>query len=918
MVENLTSRGEMDQFLLESVINTMPIFIYWKNVNLIYLGCNKHYATINGIENPSDILGKIDENLPWSEYRSEEIRKSDLRVLKNNVPEYNIIESWILPNGNEVIYNTNRTPIRNADGNTIGILATYEDITEKIFLERGLKESEQKYRLIAENANDLIDILDETTKIEYRNSVVTKRIFGYTDEEVVDKPALDRVHPEDKSELAEFYKKSFKIGEGMAQFRYRHKDGHYLWLESKGKSFIDSEGNKKFLMISRDITDRKISEQKVKESETKYRIFLQNFQGIAYHAKPLNFKPVFIYGNVEEITGYSRMDFINGKITWDNIIYPDDLPKIIQEGEKRESIPEYIVNLVYRIVHKSGKVKWVNDINQTLYDPSGEISFIQGSIYDITELMEAEQKLKESEEKFRMLTELLPDTIFEYDLEGQLTYLNKAGMEKFGVSQDDIDNNFNAFQFFQNSDELEKAKKNMKASIQGKEFAPTDYLMNTMNGEELYARVHSRPKYEKGKIVGVRGVVIDITENKLIEAKLRESEAKYRHLFNSTPYAIWLIDLRGKIVDCNDTMNKFMSVFKHEDLIGKSFREVIQMFLSKGDPRFENLENVFKERFKLLLKQGYLDPIEFEISRGDAKTFWITLETSFVTLGKERLIQAFIKDITERKVAELKIKQSEEELKKLNKELEQKVKERTKELEEKNLELMELDRAKDDFISMAAHELKTPLISISGYTDFILTKHEDDLPLDIKEDLKIVKKNVTRLQGLMNQLLNVMKLESQSIKILKEKNNISDTIYRCLHELSYLFKAKDLEVVLNIDNEIILNTDSNLIFQVFSNLISNSVKFTPKGGRIEISAKKGDDKYLFEVKDTGIGLARDELPRLFKKFETIKQEGDDSFQAGTGLGLYISKGFIEAHGGEMWATSEGEYKGMAIHFTIPY
>jgi len=477
--------------------------------------------------------------------------------------------------------------------------------------------------------------------------------------------------------------------------------------------------------------------------------------------------------------------------------------------------------------------------------------------------------------------------------------------------------------FFELVPEMESKRitKRFLETLRKKEPFVKDFEMTCKRkeGVEFLATFNTRNLWnENGKHVGSISVARDITERKKTEQKLQESEEKYRHVFNSTPYAIWLVDMKGKIIDCNTTMNQFMSIFKREDLIGKSFREIIKMFLSKGDPRFENLEHTFRERFKLLLKQGHLDPIEFEISRGDGKTFWITLETSFVTVGKERLIQAFIKDITERKEAELKIKQSEEELKILNRMLEQKVRERTKELEEKNLELMELDRAKDDFISMAAHELKTPLISISGYTDFILTKHKDDLPLDIKDDLTIVRKNIARLQGLMNQLLNVMKLESHRIEIFKEKINLSDILYRCLHELSYLFKEKDLEVVLNIDNEIILNIDSNLMFQVFSNLISNSVKFTPKGGRIEISAKKGDNKYLFEVKDTGIGLAIEDLPRLFKKFETIKQKGDDSFQTGTGLGLYISKGFIEAHAGEMWAISEGEYKGMAIHFTIPY
>ena len=124
-------------------------------------------------------------------------------------------------------------------------------------------------------------------------------------------------------------------------------------------------------------------------------------------------------------------------------------------------------------------------------------------------------------------------------------------------------------------------------------------------------------------------------------------------------------------------------------------------------------------------------------------------------------------------------------------------------------------------------------------------------------------------------------------------------------------------MILNIDNEIFLNVDSNRIFQLFSNLLSNAAKFTQKNGRIEITSKKEVKHYLFEIKDNGIGLPEKDLERIFKKFETIEQISETYNRTGSGIGLYISKEFIEAHGGKMWATSEGLNKGMTIHFTIP-
>jgi signal transduction histidine kinase len=124
---------------------------------------------------------------------------------------------------------------------------------------------------------------------------------------------------------------------------------------------------------------------------------------------------------------------------------------------------------------------------------------------------------------------------------------------------------------------------------------------------------------------------------------------------------------------------------------------------------------------------------------------------------------------------------------------------------------------------------------------------------------------------------------------------------------------------LNINDNINLLVDPDRFFQVISNILSNAIKFTPNNGKIEIIAHKDEilNQYIFEFKDNGIGLNNEELEKLFKKFEMVKHLDDESYIKGTGLGLYISKGFIEAHGGKIWATSEGPNKGTTIYFMLP-
>ena len=1054
------------------------------------------------------------------------------------------------------------------EGNLDGFIALLKDITEKKETQIKLIESEKKYQNIIENSKDAIAVIGLDGKFKYISPQLSK-ILGK--EVNLQTQLFSDIHPEDLNRLMELFSIAINqkkvLTDLEVEFRALHNNGHYIWLASSSKTYHDKNGKViGFITLLRDITEKKEAEQKLVESEKKYREILDNLEQGYYE---VDIKGIYIFTNEfqanyfglspDEMIGKSYKDLYD-KETEKRLfeiyseVYQKDIPRTIREIEivgpdgtkqtyetsiflKRDSNNNKI-GFYGTTLDISERKKWerkliesekkyreiLNNIDQgfyevdlkgnyifmnesyanffglssdeiigksykDLYDKEGEKEIFEifneiyrkdipktirefevvrpdgrkhtyelsiylkrnsnnkkigfyGASRDISYRKEMEEILIESEKKYREILDNLEQGYYEVDFNGNYTLVNEYYAKFYGYSPDEmIGKNYgvsfdketknNIFEIYN-----QMYRENTPKLIREFEIMSPEGVKRTIENI-IYLKRDSN-----GKKICFYGTIYDISERKKWERKLEESEKKYRHLFNSTPYAIWLVNLKGIIIDCNNTMNQYMTEFKVEDLIGKNFREIINMFISRGDPGFKDLDSVFNKRFKLLLKQGYLDPIEFQISRGDGKKFWITLETSFVTIDNEKIIQIFIKDITERKEAELKIKESEEkyrlisenandlimildgggnflycnetfkrvmgfspeellgknagdyahpddliqarkdfqntilygtginiaryrckdgtykwieakgnftydeennpirdfivarditerkemeeklkkseeELRKLNIELEQKVRERTKELEKKNIELTKLDKTKDDFITMAAHELKTPLISVAGYTDYILTAHIDDLSVDVKNDLLIVQRNIDRLQNLMNQLLDVMKIESHKIELKLKLENISNIIYRCLHELNYLFKEKDHEMILNLDNEILINVDSNRIFQVFSNLISNATKFTQKGGKIEISAKKEAMHYLFEIKDNGIGLLEEDFKRIFKKFETIERMSDTYNQTGSGLGLYISKGFVEAHGGKMWASSEGLNKGTTIQFTIP-
>jgi signal transduction histidine kinase len=144
-------------------------------------------------------------------------------------------------------------------------------------------------------------------------------------------------------------------------------------------------------------------------------------------------------------------------------------------------------------------------------------------------------------------------------------------------------------------------------------------------------------------------------------------------------------------------------------------------------------------------------------------------------------------------------------------------------------------------------------------------------------------------------------------------------VEKAIQELEFQIKQKDLEIKLDIDKDIMIQGDSLRVHQVFSNLISNAIKFTPKKGHIDISAMQEEDFYKIKIEDNGKGLSEEQIQKLFGKFVSLEKSSENfsTFEQGSGLGLYISKGIIEAHNGQIWVKSEGLDKGSTFYFTLP-
>ncbi len=234
--------------------------------------------------------------------------------------------------------------------------------------------------------------------------------------------------------------------------------------------------------------------------------------------------------------------------------------------------------------------------------------------------------------------------------------------------------------------------------------------------------------------------------------------------------------------------------------------------------------------------------------------------------------------------------------------------------------LKELDQMKDDFVSSVSHELRSPLTSIKGYVDFILRGKSGPLNKKLVEYLTIVKNNTSRLGMFINDILDLAKIEAKRFDLGREALELPPLI----EEMVTFFRPQAEEGKIQLEAVVptsisLVSADQDKLRQVFTNLLSNAFKFTPQGGKITIEAKNSEKEKFVEiaVKDTGVGIAREDLKKVFDKFQQIKpSEGKVKKVKGTGLGLAIVRGIVEAHGGQIWVESELN-KGSNFIFTLP-
>jgi PAS domain S-box-containing protein len=410
--------------------------------------------------------------------------------------------------------------------------------------------------------------------------------------------------------------------------------------------------------------------------------------------------------------------------------------------------------------------------------------------------------------------------------------------------------------------------------------------LGALLARESLAQSAARQRLEEKTVALEQDVIERSSRLRVVE----EAEAKFRAISETANDAIISADGEGRIIHFNQGAERIFG-YKAQDVIGQpltvlmppKYHEAhtkgLRRYLETGEAR------VIRKTVELTGRQknGNEIPIELSIAA------WKSGDATFFT--------AIMRDVTERKRAEAERMANVEKLKELER-------------------LKEEDRFKTQFINIAAHELNTPLTPIKLQVHLLKTGKAGPLDPEQTKAVTILERNVDRLAQLVADVLEVARMQAGRLGVEKQTIDLNRLVLEAVESFQAAANNGGLEIHARLSPDLTVEADAKRINQVLFNLLSNALKFTPPGGKISVETGRDRSGAIVTVRDTGVGLRPEDIDKLFKPFSQVH----DSMQrtnAGTGLGLYISRSLVELHGGRMWCESTGPGFGSVFSFTIP-
>ncbi|MFA5375679.1 MAG: PAS domain S-box protein [Dehalococcoidia bacterium] len=663
VVRDITGREHMEKTLRESEEKLRLTFESMNDSLIIIdpqgrvLDVNEAAVRISGFGSKQNIIGMNAFDLISPPDRERVMKDFASRPKEQTLQR---MEYTVKPaRGNEFLAEITASSLLDASGALVGYIAVLRDITEQKRAAEELRKSEERYRLVAENVSDVIWIMDMNARYTYISPSV-KRMRGYTAKEMMALPAQDLVTSKSAALMLKALSEELTLElSGNAdphrvrtlEVESKNKDGSMIWLEVKMTFMRDPEGKPiGILGVSRDITERKLAEKKLRDSENKYKELVEQEKDVIFsvdasgHFTSINSAALSWGFKPEQIIGRHFSEFIPPE--WQKVV-PAALDQILVADE---ITAELVVS------DASGKGH-PTEFSATVIREGNEYRGVRGIVRDITERKHIEEALRDSEQKLRLTFESINEAIILTDLEGRILDINEAGFKMSGYDLKSQIIGLNGIHFFE-----EKARpsvlEGLAKLLKEGNIPIISYKIVSRTGKVYDSEVSAvLLRDNTGKPTGIIEVVRDVSARKHMEEALRDSEEKLRLTFESIEDAIVVINLDGYIVDLNEATLRIGGYKDKSQVIGRNAFELI----SPKD--YQIVMDDLKDRIAGRPKER----MEYSIQPKGSKAIDVELTASTIhnEKGKPTGYIAVLRDITERKQAENQLRESEQKYKEL-------------------------------------------------------------------------------------------------------------------------------------------------------------------------------------------------------------------------------------------------------------
>lgn len=791
---------------------------------------------------------------------------------------------FIKSNGEKRLCEKHMTDYKDRSGNRF-LTISMMDVTDQKKAENELRESEEKFRQLAESSNAGI-FIHSGDKFEYVNQTTCIQT-GFSLEELCSMKFIDIIYPEDRGMVLEIWQKRLRGADVPDSYesRLNKKDGGFIWAVISG-NIINYEGKPALIGTAFNITDRKKAEEVVKESEERLRLIMDAVNDAFWDWNLTTGNAVFS-DNYYKILGYDIGEFPACYDSWKNLVHPEEIERVLEiinaEISKNDGY-----SLEFRMLEKSGNWRWVLGRGKVISrDENGSPTRMVGTHTDITDRKKVENHLKSTLDVFSKFMYYSPIYIFIKEVTSTRSIVLQAS------------ENYKNFTGISGSEMVGKTMFEMFPEEFAKKITSDDIAVVSGGkalriNEELNGRSYVTIKFpiiQKDKNM-LAGYTIDITEQKKAEEELRKSEEKYRLIAENMGNVITMLDMELNYIYGTPnvervfgfTVDEYLQLRVDQTMTPESFQIVMKTFEEEMANELSGTADLKRNRV-----------LELEEYRKDGSTIWMENVLSYVRdeKGTPIGILSVSRDVTERRMV-----------------LEEKAR-----LTEQLYHAQKMESV-GTLAGGIAHDFNNLLQVIGGYTSMLLSVEERDIAEVDK--LKTIEKAVDRASELVSNLLNFSRKNVSMKKEIDLNDEITDSIKILERTIPKMVKIKT-EFDPSIPK---ISADPIQIEQIILNLGKNASDAMPDGGNMLIKTRivtshstdcvcgqmKEGSHVELTVSDTGHGMDKETKEHVFDPFFTTKEVGK-----GTGLGLASVYGIVESHGGHIHCESE---LGKGTVFTI--